>query len=269
MSEQEPSREDGGFADPTLIAGRPFGALVYVAGIVVAAVADIAAFRQVLEPAMLTSSAQTVTMVVYGFVGIAILLMHFAGVSMRERQARRGWIKRIKPWLFVVAWTALGATAFYVRVAEQVKTAVEVNHRAPLSGGPHFTPASFMFLALYVGTGLVALAGAYFTHNPERAAFVRTKWALIFASRRFASSVLRLEIAEGTRGLYELNQQSAAAVLALEQARRHAFGEALKQHARLVIAQRSKDPALTDALFPPERPPAPNLPPGGAGAPSS
>ncbi len=257
MNEQL-NRQNGSYADPTLIAGRPFAALVYLVALVLAAIADVSTFRQVLELAMPKSDARTVTMVVYGFVGIAILLMHFAGMLMRERQARRGWVSRIRPWLYVVAWFALGATAFYVRISEKVKSGVVVNGREQQSGGLHISSASLMFVALYLGTGLVALVGAYMTHNPERGAFVRTKWALILANRRLASSVLRHEIAEGTRSLYELNQQSATAVLGLEQARRNAFGEALKQHARLVIAQRGKDPALTDALFPDER----KLPPG-------
>jgi hypothetical protein len=106
-----------------------------------------------------------------------------------------------------------------------------------------------MFLVLYVGTGLVAIVGAYLTHNPARGAFVRTKWALVRANRRLAKAVLRFEVAEGTRRLYELTSQSAAAVLQQEETRRRKFAESLKQHARLIMAQHAKDPALTDALF--------------------
>ncbi len=263
MNRHAPAATTGkGFDDPTLLAGRPWGTYLYGLALVAALATDIGTFRQALDFAIPLSGETTIDLIVCGFAGIAVFLCHSAGVMLRERGAGTAWIRAWPAGICVTVWLLLGATAYLARVyaaapAPNGGGGVVIDQPGgapppPMPAAPvhdFFNITALMFLVLYVGTGLVAIVGSYLTHNPARGAFVRTKWALVRANRRLAKAVLRFEVAEGTRRLYELTSQSAAAVLQQEETRRRKFAEALKQHARLIMAQHAKDPALTDALF--------------------
>ena len=255
-----PAQPGKGFDDATLAAGRPWSAFLYALALLAAFAADIGTIRQALGFAMPDSDQRTIDLIVIGFACVAVFLCHVSGVMLRERVAGTTWIRGRAAWFCIIVWAALGAATYLARVRSVDTDAggdsgVEVEVPAPpppdlAAPAPDYLDVNAsMFLVLYVGTGLLAMTGAYLTHNPARSAFVRTKWALVWANRRLARAVLRSEVARGTQRLYELTRKSAAAVLQQEQARRLAFAEALKQHARLAIAQHAQDPAVTDALF--------------------
>ncbi|NUP00189.1 MAG: hypothetical protein HOW59_19920 [Nonomuraea sp.] len=115
--------------------------------------------------------------------------------------------------------------------------------------------SSLLFLALYAGTGAVACVGAYLTHNPLRAAYGRALRVHQRAHRRARTSTRDLALAEAARSAYASELVAARQSLLYALQSRRALAERLKQMARVLIAQRAQDPAVTDAIIAPDQRP--------------
>ncbi|MBB5112526.1 hypothetical protein FHU28_002365 [Micromonospora echinospora] len=255
-------QKGNGYDDAALLAGRPLGSVVHLLVLAAAAAADYGQFYGVVKVVLPELTERMALMIVAGFTAVVLFLAHAAGATFRDRRAGVQWIRRPLPWLCVCGWLVLGAAAFYVRLAQQPDSVAGVIQRegepaVPAAAGTelHLGPAAIVFVALYVATGLVAGIGGYLTHNPAHSAHLRARIAKALAARRAARAALAMQVANGNRELQESYQQKAVEVLRRESDRRLALAEELKQHARLVMAQRAKDPALTDALFEPDRNP--------------
>ncbi|MFB9442323.1 hypothetical protein Dvina_04265 [Dactylosporangium vinaceum] len=200
-----------------------------------------------------------VVAVVLGFTATVLFLAHVAGTMLRDRKAGLTWVRGFVAWICLVVWFGLGCTAFYVRLTAENDTGPVIRtDDAPAAAdvpGLHVTPTAVMLAALYLGTGLVAAVGAYLSHNRAYAAFRQARRKQARAAGQAATGALAFELATGNRRLQETLRAAADGTFAEERYRRWAMAEELKQYARVVIAQRAADPALTDALFEPDRNP--------------
>jgi hypothetical protein len=251
-----------GHADPALLAGLPrVPLLLHTVALVAAIGADWAAFLQVVRLVMRTESAQTTMVVVAGFTGIVVYLAHAAGTLFRDLRAGAQSVTPALVALCVLAWAGFGAAAFAARLA--------VSRPPQAFGGTASTSqdnamfAAVFFLTFYVGTGIVAGVGAYLTHNPLRAAYGRAARVHRRALRRAIASGRDLAMAEATRTAYAGELVAARQRLLHALQVRLALAERLKQIARVLIAQRAQDPAVTDAILEPDLRPY-EWPPGAA-----
>ena len=247
----KPGWTEPGYADPTLLAGRPRGSSIYVLALVAAAAADIAAFYQVVEVAL--NLSQTVgAILVVGFTGVTLALAHFVGRMLRDRKAGAKWIPGLMIAVVAVIWLALGALAYWVRLKSGGSSGgfALPGTQSSGSGSTQGTPpAAAMFAGLYAATGAVAAIGAYFTHNPLHAAFARSIREHRRAAEGHALSARRLRLAEAEREFF--TGQMTAALLVRDEAvlARHALAAELKQLARLEIARHLRDASATDAFL--------------------
>lgn len=111
--------------------------------------------------------------------------------------------------------------------------------------------AAAIFLGLYVATGVVAIVGAYFTHNPYRSGYAAAIRAYRKASKRMSASVERFGLAGAVYQGRQAEIKAAEQILAQAKTQNDAFTAQLKQTARIEIAGLAKDPAVTDAYFRP------------------
>lgn len=108
---------------------------------------------------------------------------------------------------------------------------------------------ALLFLALYVATGLVAGLGAYLSHNPLRDSYTSATRAYRKASEQLAATTFQAAAARARTRAYQAELEAAAQTLELGVKARRALAEELKQVARVRVAQRLQDPAVTDAIF--------------------
>jgi hypothetical protein len=247
-----------GHPDPTMLAGRPRGRYVYVAALVAAAAADLVAFYQVIQLVLGNSNLLSMILVV-GFTGTALGLAHFTGTMFRDRMAGAKWIRIFMVVVAAVVWIALGFLAFWVRLHSSTSGSGGSFNPSVTGGGSGAgtgsvsaqgtIPGAALFAGLYAATGVIAVVGAYLTHNPLHAAFTRAVSEHRAAAKRHATSGSRLKMAEAEREFYE--GQLAAARLVRDEAEqaRRAKAEELKQLARLEIVKRLRDVSLTDAFM--------------------
>jgi hypothetical protein len=254
-----------GHADPTMLAGRPRGIYIYLAALVVAAAADIAAFYQIIQLVFGNLTNGWIVVLVIGFTGTALFLAHVVGTMFRDLIAGARWIRLFMVVVLAVIWVTLGALAFWVRLRSGTGASGSSPNLSVTGGGggggtgsvstQGTVPGAAMFAGLYAATGAIAMAGAYLTHNPMHAAFSRSVRDHRAAARRHATSARRLRIAEAKREFFEGQLNAATLVREEAERARHALAAELKQRARLEIANRLRDASTTDAfLRPDERP---------------
>ena len=244
---------DSGHADATLLGGRSRLVYLHVGALVLAAGADFGAFFQIVEQVM-NSQPWLEAIVVAGFTGVVLYLAHASGTMLRDRKAGARWTRGLGAAICLAVWLGLGAAAFYLRLHFQPQSGLSTfNFSAsgsPSNGGPDVKPYNaILFLALYLGTGMVACVGAYLSHNPFREAYKAALRGYRKATERVAVTTF-LAGAESARLLtYQAEFDAAAQTLDNEVKKRLAFAAKLKQTARVLIAQHMKDPAVTDAMF--------------------
>ncbi|MEV4412918.1 hypothetical protein [Catellatospora sp. NPDC049609] len=253
----EPARTD--FVDPALVAGRPIGIWVYAVALGLAALADLVNFLQIIQFVMPTQELWVHYAAVVGFTACVIFLAHFTGVILRSLKAGETWLPGYFAGLAVAVYLALGGAGLYLRLTHHDPSVdsgpVEVMGQADAQAAttPEPTPtlgASLLFLSLYLGTGLVAMLGAYATHNPARSAFAKARREHIAAVTALAESAETL--AEKRAELELLQRRSAIAdvIRWAEEVERRNVGEELKELVRARIAQSAQDAALTEVYLP-------------------
>lgn len=262
-----PQWAEPGFRDPTLLGGRPRGAYLHLLALVLAAGADIGAFVQVVELVLTTQSDWAIYLVVAGLTAVVLYIAHMTGAMLRDARAKPTgtgkWGSRLQTWLgrrlvagiCVLAWGGLGFLAWWVRTTVPLSVIGSVSVGTIGTGGttttqdPYVHQSAFLFLGLYIATGIVAAVGAYFTHNPYRGRYVAAVRGYRKAAERAAASANQLGRAVASYQRQATELQNANNVLADAKALDLAFTEQLKQSVRLQIAGMAKDPAVTDAIF--------------------
>ena len=255
---------DLGHTDPTMLAGRPRIAYLHVLALALAAGADIGAFYQVIELVMPQQNAQLVLAVVLGFTATVLYLAHICGVQLRDAKAGAKTVHRSAAYLCMTVWLLLGVIALTVRL---LVTSVQTASVTPSFGAPAAPPPTqglelragngAIFFALYVATGLVAAVGGYLTHNPVRDSYAAAARGYRKAAKKAAAAAHRVAKAQAEHNMHITEIDSAATILRQSVTARRAIAENLKQTARVLIAQRAKDPAVTDAMFEADRRPYP------------
>jgi hypothetical protein len=228
----------------------------------VAALADFGAFSQVVQLVMRRQSAAISYLVVAGLTGAALYLAHAVGVVARDRVAGVGSARRTVALACLAGWLALGAGACWVRLKvlpgdiDLSGTLSTTGSTAPAGATPTDALANaVVFVALFIGTGLVAATGAYLTHNPWRGGFVTLRRAHDRAVEQTAAAEAAYEMAVQRQQAQLAARDRARQLRETERHQRRAFAEDLKQHARVLLAQHHQDPAFTDALFDDDRTP--------------
>jgi hypothetical protein len=260
-----PHWAETGFRDPTLLGGRPRATYLHLLALVLAAGADIGAFVQVVELVLTTQSDWAIYLVVAGLTAVVLYIAHMTGVMLRDARAKAAvtnrwrlqtWLaRRVAAGICVVAWGVLGYLAWWVRTTVPLSEIGQVSGGAIGTGGttttqdPYTHQSAFLFLGLYIATGIVAAGGAYFTHNPYRGRYVAALRGYRKAAERAAATANQLGRAEASYQRQVTGLRNADHVLKEAQALDRAFTEQLKQSARLQIASMAKDPAVTDAIF--------------------
>jgi len=247
---------EAGHADPTMLAGRPRGRYIYVAALVAAAAADLVAFYQVIQLVLGNSNLLSVILVI-GFTGTALAIAHFTGTMFRDLVAGAKWIRLFMIVAAAVVWVALGALAFWVRLHSSTSSSGGSFNPSVTGGGggtgsvsaQGTIPGAALFAGLYAATGVIALVGAYLTHNPMHAAFTRAVSEHRTAAKRHATSGKQLKMAEAEREFYEGQLSAARLVRDEAEQDRRAMAEELKQLARLEIVKRLRDVSATDAFM--------------------
>ncbi|MCP2250620.1 hypothetical protein [Lentzea aerocolonigenes] len=231
-----------------LLGGRPKSIYLHVIALLCAAAADVAAFIQVVN--LLGRQRQTVTvLLVIGFTSLVLYLAHVAGTLVKEKKGKAAAA-------YLIVWATMGLLAAWVRLispppaSAQVSLSLDSEATGATPENQQFAFAGAgLFLALYLGSGLAACIGSYLTHHSARSAFM----AAVAAYRRAVRRVRAIERDHGaarTAWQVQISARDAAAkVLAAQKARRLAFAEELKQYTRVLLAEKARDPSVTDAIL--------------------
>jgi hypothetical protein len=253
---QKPDWAEPGHDDPALLAGRSRDGFLYLFALLVAAIADIVAFYQVVGLLLSNLTPHEIVVLVVAFTVIALLLAHFVGTMLRDRRAGAKWIHALLIIFPAVCWLGLGVLAFWVRLDSNFAQAPSYHlpgqTSAPSSGQSGSDPTlagAAMFAGLYAATGAVALVGGYLHRNPVVAAFMHAVRQHRMASEKQALSARRLRLAEAERDYFADEMAAAERVKDEAIQARHALAEELKQRARLEYAKRLRDASATDAFF--------------------
>jgi hypothetical protein len=255
-------KPDPGFRAPSMIAGRPVGVFVHVVALVLAALADIGAFWQVVQLVMTRQPAWVAFVVVLGMTACVLYLAHSIGVQARDKVARSGPARWTWIALGFLGWVALGAVAFWVRMTITDEQTREISISLTPGAAQPATEdtgtaliAAILFAALYVGSGLVAAIGAYVTHNPGSGSYRK-------AMRGHAAAAELAAVTAGAvtavrKRLRHLRKalRKAKKLREYETNRRLHFAEELKAHAKNLMVAYMKDPAFTDAVLGADRVP--------------
>ena len=225
------------------VSGLAWGERVYIVALLVAAGADFAAFQQVVQLLMPFTDEWLIYLLVTGLTVVSLTLMHFAGRVMRDLLAghgSHGWIKLVA---LIVPWLFLGALAFAVRLM-----VVDQTRAGRPEAALEQTLSAWMFLALYVGSGVVAAFGAFLTHNPLRTDYRRALRAYSRALKRLTRSQAAYERALHVLEMHERSRDRDAADYraALDQCL--AVAEELKRYASVLVAVQLKRPPVTDGM---------------------
>lgn len=271
---------DTGFRDGTLLAGRPRNAYLHALALLLAAGADIGAFTQTVE-LVLPQADWVVWIVVSGLTAVVLYIAHMIGVMLREANAAsksaEGHTDKGTARLWrgsailacAATWLAVGVLAFWVRYTVPLVGTVQLGGGAIGSGGIGSggavgsgatsgateggkpLQAAAIFFGLYLATGIVAIVGGYYTHNPYRGRYAAALRAYRKAGGQMSTSIQQFGMAFAAHQRQQAEIDAAEQILASAKNQNKEFTDQLKQVARIEIAALIKDPAVTDAFFKP------------------
>lgn len=249
---------------------RSSSPVVYWIGLLLAAGADIGGFYGVVALALgsvtLPLGNLVVGVIVVGLTAVVLILAHALGSLLKARWLGRPASSRWHVGVLFVAWLLLGAITFAIRLHDPLASDQILLDGAAAAPAPYFDvellPMGLLFLGLYVGSG-VATAWVAFLHHgaPQRApGAVRRSLTRRAAANQQTRTALRAADAAQYREVARRVTESETRLLQGAAETRDRLvdaqvqrGEHLKQYARVLMAQRGADPALTDALFRSER----------------
>lgn len=170
------------WAEPSLLAGRGamIGLVIGAILIVIGAVADLIAFRNVLGLVLSVESVTVVWVMAVGTTLMALLAAATLGNGLALRRLSRHLpVRHRVPWLPLVGsaavWVSLGLALFFIRWQEPDASAFSITSRtAPVQVHSTIWQAT-LFLAVYLISGACATVEAERLHNPPYTAFRRLR----------------------------------------------------------------------------------------------
>jgi hypothetical protein len=230
------------------LAKESMGDLVYRGALVLALVADAAAFSTVVSIIMHDQSNWQIWPLVAGLTVIALTLAHFGGRIARDDAVAHGRIRWKVVLVCAIPWGLLGLAAVWVRMLMSAPTGgIQLDDS---SGGQDVDrlAAALLFLVLYIASGTVAGVGEFLTRNPLRTAYRGLLKAYHSAQRKLAKTQPSYERAMFVRELHRASFEEDDAILLNAKRDRIAYGEELKQYAQIMIAAHLQDPSATDGM---------------------
>jgi hypothetical protein len=243
-------------SNPSLLAGRSWTSWFYLGAVLLAGLADFTAFYQVMERVLRNLPNQWLLVLVTGFTAMALLLAHYLGVFLRDRQAGT---RSHHPVLYpacAVLWIALGLMAFWIRWkvsgAPSSAGTLPVNGSTQVPQQSNFQnslPGAAMFAAFYYATGFAAITGSYLNHNPLHRDFRRAVRGHEAAIKKQAGGARKLAAAEAERDAFAHREDAAREVCdsAIEELRE--LADELKELARIQLIKRVNDLSFTDTVL--------------------
>jgi hypothetical protein len=248
------------FYKPPRLAADRDALMLSLITLAIAATADYIAFRQVIELAIKTLTDVESNLLVAGVTAIALALAHRTGTALRDRSDKAGNGRGVIALCAGLCWVGMGAMAFYIRWAQPQAAAVRSGFKLVPGTSSASTsttsqhPAALLFLILYLGTGVLAIATAYLEHDAARGDYRRARKHLIRVLWRSQQNTAAHALALGD---YERAEDRKERDLKCHDALQNAFrahADELKQFVRQSIAASLQDPSATDGLFPPRCP---------------
>jgi hypothetical protein len=243
-------------SNPSLLAGRSWASWFYLVAVLLAGLADFTAFYQVMERVLPDLDGRLLIVLVTGFTAMALMLAHYIGVFLRDRQAGS---RSNHPVLFpvcAVLWFSLGVMAFWVRW--KVNPGSSSGGTLP-TGGDTLVPAqttfqntlpgAAMFAAFYYATGAAAIIGSYLNHNPLHRDFRRARRGHEVAIKKQADGTRVLAAAEAERDAFDHREQAAQGVRDETIQELQDLAEELKELARTELIKRLRDLSFTDTVL--------------------
>jgi hypothetical protein len=243
-------------SNPSLLAGRSWTSWFYLGAVLLAGLADFTAFYQVMQRVLRNLPNQWLIILVIGFTAMALLLAHYLGVFLRDRQAGT---RSNHPVLFpvcAVLWLSLGVMAFWVRW--KVSGNASSSSTLPTSGGTPVPqtgnfqstlPGAAMFAAFYYATGAAAIIGSYLNHNPLHRDFRRARRGHEVAIKKQAAGTLVLGAAEAERDAFNHREQAAKEICDSTIEELNELANELKELARTELIKRLRDLSFTDTVL--------------------
>lgn len=245
-----------GHSDPTALSGLSGVSWLYLVALLFAAVADLIAFYQVLSLVLGNLPDMALSLLVLGFTAIALMLADRLGVFLRDSRAGARWHHPVMLPAAAVLWIALGLVAFWVRWkiggdAAANSPAASGTVQVQETGGDFqgTLPGATLFAVFYFASGMVAITGSYFNHNPLRRSFVKAVRAHNAAIRQQADGAYAVAEAQAECEAIDHQEKAAAQVceLAIEELR-HLAGE-LKRLSRQELIKKIREASGTDSLL--------------------
>lgn len=246
-------------ADPYVtaarVSGRSFQGFAHLLVLVAAAVADVAAFYDVLANHT-NLPDHLLYALVGGFTVVVLYLAHGIGASYRDKVDGAPDHRPLVLWATAAAWLVLGGVAFLARL---VFTGPAAATGSTFGGAPSTVDSNeglvmaVLFIGLHLAGGIAAARGAFLLHNSMDRAVIAASGRILRLSRTLSRRERKHERLAAE--LRRLDRERARVELAHEAARlgRIALGDQLKQYARIRIAQRLNEASATDAMVEPDR----------------
>jgi hypothetical protein len=165
-----------GYGDLHELAPRRWSHLPQLAALLLIIFGDAVAFVQVAEAALPDLEEYKVVPLIVALSAAATVSMHLAGASAKARRANADHVGNFWFVFVVLGWLALGAVAFWFRLAAAAADATPAGTTdgfgTVAAATPHVPVAALMF-GLYLVGGMTAYGIGYRTYNPARSAYFR------------------------------------------------------------------------------------------------
>ncbi|MGH3942711.1 MAG: hypothetical protein ACRDTG_29635 [Pseudonocardiaceae bacterium] len=241
-----PATQTGGISppmnyneDPGLALGVPFTERFVWVFVIGAIGADLAAFYSVIAR-LFRNDPFLVAVGTIGFTAAAVGIAHAVGVALKRRKIRHPRHSNGLLRAGQVTWLGLGLVAFFARL--YVEPAVATQPERPLL-------LAATFAALYLVSGVLAMAAAYNTYNPDA-------WAVRRAARELREateleSVAHAAMLDSGQIVRRFTEEQARAPerKTVEQGKAEADSYCAKNYARMTILARLDDPGAPLAFI--------------------
>jgi hypothetical protein len=224
------------------IAGRPRWVFpVTMLVLVAAAAVDLVTFHQVLLLA-LDETEEMIWAAVVGFVVVTIALSHHTGLQARQAtNARNVPGARLTAWLCLLVWAGLGLMAFLFRLVVAEPSAagasfdVDVEALTETPEDHSQTLSALLFLALYLGTGVISGLAGFLRFEPAARQYGRARARLTTLARRRAESGWLLTGAREIQGAIDRERKRQDEEWIRTEGEYQALAQRLKREARTLL----------------------------------
>ncbi|MEU1884025.1 hypothetical protein ABZ491_00895 [Micromonospora rifamycinica] len=230
------------YGDLGQIAGRPRWVLpVTLLVLGAAAAVDLVTFHQVLLLA-LDETEEMIWAAVVGFVVVTIALSHHTGLQARQAtNARNVPGARLTAWLCLLVWAGLGLMAFLFRLVVAEPSAagasfdVDVEALTETPEDHSQTLSALLFLALYLGTGVISGLAGFLRFEPAARQYGRARARLTTLARRRAESGWLLTGAREIQGAIDRERKRQDEEWIRTEGEYQALAQRLKREARTLL----------------------------------